>query len=85
MRREKVNRIESKGEDVSLEELSRLLDAVGLELVVREKSAALPSPLASSAAPLPQSARHLAPREFDEASFIDGSKVKILSWDKVPR
>ena len=27
LRREKVNRIESKAEDVSLEELSRLLDA----------------------------------------------------------
>ena len=76
MRREKVNRIESKAEDVSLEELSRLLDAVGLELVVREKG---------EAAALPKSARHLAPLEFDKAAFIDGSKAKILSWGKVPR
>ena len=85
MRREKVNRIESKAEDVSLEELSRLLDAVGLELVVREKGEALSSSSASSAASLSQSVRHLAPREFDKASFIDGSKAKILSWGKVPR
>jgi len=84
LRREKVNRIESKAEDVSLEELCRLLDAVGLELVVREKGEVLSSP-ASSAASLPQSARHLAPREFDKASFIDGAKAKILSWGKVPR
>jgi len=75
LRREKVNRIESKAEDVSLEELSRLLDAVGLVLVVQEKSAA----------PLSHAARQLAPREFDKASFIDGSKAKILSWGKVPR
>jgi transcriptional regulator with XRE-family HTH domain len=75
LRREKVNRVESKGEDVSVEELSRLLDAVGLALVVQEKSAA----------PLPQAARQLVPREFDKAAFIDGSKVKILDWGKVPK
>ena len=85
LRREKVNRIESKAEDVSLEELCRLLDAVGMELVVREKGEALSSSPASSVASLPQSARHLAPREFDEASFIDGSRAKILSWGEVPR
>jgi len=76
LRREKVNRVESKAEDVSLEEMSRLLDAVGLELVVREKG---------EAAARPQSARHLAPREFHKASFIDGAKAKILNWGKIPR
>ena len=75
MRREKVNRVESRGEDISIEEMSRLLDAVGLELVVREKSAA----------PLPHAAPQLAVRKFHKASFIDGSKAKILSWGKVPR
>ena len=85
LRREKVNRIESKQEDAGIEELSRLLDAVGLELVVREKGEALSSSPASSAASLPQSVRHSAPREFDKASFVDGSKAKILSWGKVPR
>lgn len=77
LRREKVNRVESKGEDISFEEMSRLLDAVGLVLVVQEKGAA-PSPL-------PSEARQLVPREFDEASFFDGSKARILNWGKVPR
>ena len=82
MRREKVNRIESKGEDASFEEISRLLDAVGLVLLVQEKNAA---PAPSSAPPLSHSSRPLAPRPVEEASFIDGSKSKILSWGEVPR
>ena len=85
LRREKVNRVESKGEDVSLEELSRLLDAVGLVLVVQEKGKALSPSSALPAASLSHAARQLPPREFDKASFIDGSKARILSWGKVPR
>ena len=85
LRREKVNRVESKGEDISFEEMSRLLDAVGLELVVREKGEALSPSSALSAASLSHAARQLVPQEFDKASFIDGSKAKILSWGKVPR
>lgn len=84
MRREKVNRVESKGENISFEEMSRLLDAVGLVLVVHEKDKALAVSPALSAA-LPDDARHWVPREFDKASFIDGSKAKVLSWGKVPR
>jgi len=88
LRREKLNRIESKGENIGLDELCRVLDAVGLELHVREKK-----PLASRPAgqisrgcqsPSP-SARRLKPKDFRKASFIDGSKAKILSWGKVPR
>ena len=82
LRREKVNRVESKGDDISVEEMSRLLDAVGLELMVQEKRAA---PAQSSALALSHSARLLAPRPVEEASFIDGSRAKILSWGKVPR
>lgn len=85
MRREKVNRVESKAEDISIEELSRLLDAVGLELAVREKGESPSSSPVPSAASLSLAVRRLAPREFDKASFIDGSKAKILSWGKVPR
>ena len=85
LRREKINRVESKGEDVSLEDLSRLLDAVGLELVVREKGASPPQSYAQSAPSLSHAARQMLPREFDKASFIDGSKAKILNWGKVPR
>lgn len=71
LRREKLNRIESKEQNIGVDELSRLLDVVGLELYVREKSAL--------------SVRQLAPQEFQRASFIDGSKAKVVSWGKIPR
>lgn len=82
LRREKVSRVESKGEGIGFDELCRLLDAVGLELAVREKgveSSALPAASPSNAV------RSLPPQEFRRASFIDGSKAKILSWGKLPR
>ena len=65
--------------------MSRLLDAVGLVLVVHEKDKVLAMSPALPAASSNNDARHLAPREFDKASFIDGSKAKILNWGKVPR
>jgi transcriptional regulator with XRE-family HTH domain len=82
LRREKVNRVESKQEDISLEEMSRLLDAVGLVLVAQRKEDAIPSspPIASD----PPGARRLVPQEFDKAAFIDGSRARILNWGKVP-
>ncbi len=83
LRREKVNRVESKQEDISFAEMSRLLDAVGLVLVAQKKGEAMPSSL--PAAPDSNEARGLVPQEFDKASFIDGSKVKVLNWGKVPR
>lgn len=76
LRREKLNRIESKGEDIGLDDLCRLLDAAGLELDVREKAKA-----PSSA----RAARPRAPQDFRKASFIDGSRAKILDWGKLPR
>lgn len=76
LRREKLNRVESRHEDISLEEISRLLDAVGLALVVQKKEEAI----ASSAPPAPG----LVPQAFDKAAFIDGSKARILDWGKVP-
>jgi len=85
LRREKVNRVESRAEDISFEELCRLLDAVGLVLDVHEKGAARPPSSAVSAASLSHAARRFAPREFDKAFFVDGAKAKILSWGKVPR
>lgn len=86
LRREKVNRVESKGEDISFEEMSRLLDAVGLVLAVHEKGEVLSSSSSAlSVAPLPHDVRRLMPLEFNKASFIDGSKAKILNWGKVPR
>lgn len=85
LRREKVNRLENKGEDVGLEELSRLLDAVGLELAVCEKGKAPPSLFARVEGPGSLSARRLKPRNFRKASFIDGSRARIRSWGKLPR
>ena len=79
LRREKVNRVESKGEDISLEELIRLLDAVGLELAIREKSQ-VPPALSNSGA-----VRHLVPRSFEKAGLVDGSKVNVLRWGKIPK
>lgn len=82
MRREKVNRIESKGEDVSFEEMWRLLDAVGLELAIREKGEMF---LPGSAAPAKLLGEgRVEPQQFSgEASFVDGSRAKILNWGKL--
>ena len=91
LRREKINRVESKGEDVGVSELCRLLDAVGLELCVSPKgeaeSSSLPSasPRARRESPSSRFAVKQVPQEFHKASFIDGSKAKILNWGKVPR
>jgi transcriptional regulator with XRE-family HTH domain len=82
LRREKVNRVESKQEDIGLEDVSRLLDALGLVLVVQRKEEAMPPNL--PVAPLPQEPGRLVPQAFDKAAFIDGSKARILSWGKVP-
>lgn len=76
LRREKVNRLESKGEDISLEELVRLLDAIGLQLTVRAKQAAEP-------AGRPE--RQPVPKDFRSAAFIDGARARIVSWGKVPK
>jgi hypothetical protein len=82
LRREKISRLESKGESIGFDELCRLLDAVGLELAVRAKGKQSPS--APSSASLSNAVRRLPPQEFRKASFIDGSKAKILSWGKLP-
>ena len=84
LRRERINRLENRGEDVGLDELGRLLDALGLELRVGEKR----EPAEASAAEYrlkSRSARSLAPRRFREVSFLDGSKAKIVRWGKLPR
>lgn len=91
LRREKVNRLESKGEDIGIDVLCRLCDAVGLELHVSIKGAAdspAVRPVAASARPdsrSPYPEHDLAPEEFNKAAFIDGAKAKILNWGKVPR
>ena len=79
LRREKVNRVESKQEDIGLEDVSRLLDALGLVLAVQRKDHAIAPGLPAAAAP-----PRLVPPAFDKAAFIDGSKARILNWGKVP-
>jgi transcriptional regulator with XRE-family HTH domain len=79
LRREKVNRVESRQEDIGLEDALRLLDAVGLVLVVQRKDDALQPDRPSA----PES-RGLVPQAFDKAAFIDGAKARILNWGKVP-
>jgi len=90
LRREKVNRLESKYEDIGLDELCRLLDAVGLELSVSDKRVA--SSARGSArqrqqlsVPASKQSHNLMPGDFEKAAFIDGAKAKILDWGKVPR
>ncbi len=85
LRREKVNRLESRGEDASVEEVSRLLDALGLELVVREKEEAPPAPLVPRDGPDSPDGQRLKARPFRKASFIRGSKARIRNWGKLPR
>jgi transcriptional regulator with XRE-family HTH domain len=85
LRREKLNRIENKAEDVGIEELSRLLEALGLELYVREKSAAEAGDASPPSRQVASSSeRRLPPQDFRKAALIDGAKAKIVSWGRVP-
>ena len=83
LRREKLNRIESREQNIGIDELCRLLDVVGLELYVREKGRA--GKQGEYQSPSARPVHQPAPREFHKASFIDGSKAKIVSWGKIPR
>jgi len=89
MRREKVNRIESKYEDIGLDELCRLLDAVGLEISVSDKGASSAKGRARKhhqlSVPPAEQSHNLKPGNFEKAAFIDGAKAKVLDWGKVPR
>ena len=83
LRREKLNRIESREQNIGFDELCRLFDVLGLELYVREKGRG--SEQGEYQSPSARSVHQLAPQEFHKASFIDGSKAKIVSWGKIPR
>ena len=85
LRREKLNRIESRGQNIGVDELLRLLDAVGLELCVRESGGAGSFEQGESQPRAAPPVRRLKPQEFHEASLIDASRAKILSWGKVPK
>lgn len=85
LRREKINRIESQREDMSLIDLGRLLDAVGLTLVVTAKDgAAAPAGVLPSQIPQASNNHKLKPKRLSKATIADGAKAVIVSWGKVP-
>lgn len=84
LRREKINRVESRHEDVSLSDLSKILDALDLKLVIAAKGqAGGDSGAAEKAGDWPAGNHLLKPLRMAEASFIDGARAKILKWGKV--
>ena len=85
LRREKINRVESRREDISLSDLGRLLDAVGLKLIVAAKDSDEPLAGALPVESLPSSNNHkLKPKRLSKAAIADGAKAVIVSWGKVP-
>ena len=90
LRREKVNRVESRREDISLADLGKLLDAVGLTLAVTAKDGSEPladavaSQRSGKAAAL-QKNHKLKPKPMAEAAFINGARAKIVNRGMVPR
>jgi transcriptional regulator with XRE-family HTH domain len=87
LRREKINRFESKGEDISFNDLCKVLDALGYEIIAApkhgKKESADDGKWRSSY--IPPAEQNLAPRSFKEAGLIDGSKARVINWGKVPR
>jgi transcriptional regulator with XRE-family HTH domain len=86
VRREKINRVESRHEDVSLSDLARILDALDLKLMVAPKGDEGNAPGLAPAVPAgkwPSGNHALKPAPMAEASFIDGARAKVLKWGKV--
>lgn len=87
LRREKVNRFESKGEDISFSDLCKVLDALGYEIVAAPKHGNK-EPIEHvewRSSYIPPSEQNLVPQSFKQASLIDGSKARVIKWGKVPR
>ena len=83
LRREKVNRFESGMEDIFLSDLARLLRVLGLELRAAEYN---PSSSGDDVAvgPMSDRQRQLVPAQLEEAAVLDGSKIKVIDWGRVP-
>ena len=80
LRREKINRLESRHENVSLSDLVKILDALDLKLVVAAKGqAGDEGGAAENAGDWPSGNHVLKPMPMADASFIDGAKAKILN------
>lgn len=78
LRREKVNRFESGMEDIFLSDLARLLRVLGLELRAAEPD------LSGSGDAKSGGQRQLAPVPIGDGAILDGSKVKVLDWGRIP-
>ena len=89
LRREKINRLESRREDIRMSDLDRLLDAVGLKLVIaaknsNEDSNAAPSVVLPLSNPPLSNNHQTKPKRLAKAAIADGARAKIISWGKVP-
>ena len=82
LRREKVNRIESQRADVGLDELCRLLDVLGLQMSIDKKLADMRMVQRDVAKP---DSHGLMPQDFAKASFVDGSRTRVVDWGKAPK
>lgn len=82
LRREKVNRFESGTEDIFLSDLARLLRVLGLELRAAEPS--LKSGVAMTGQRISGKQRPLAPARIEEGAILDGSRIKVIDWGRVP-
>ena len=84
LRREKINRVESRYEDLSVSDLVKILDVLDLKLVIAAKEAHDEDARAVSKADDWPSGNHvLQPARMPDASFVDGAKAKILKWGNV--
>ena len=82
LRREKLNRIESQRADIGLDELYRLFDVLGLRISVDKKPAAKENVQNQVAKP---NSHGLMPNDFEKASFVDGSRARVVDWGKAPK
>ena len=79
--REKVNRVENRREDMSFEHFCRLVDAVGMQIVVVPKNAqVLVDGRELSPKPAEPNNHVLPALPLEQAGVIDGSKAKVVRW-----
>lgn len=83
LRREKVNRFESGMEDIFLSDLARLLRVLGLELRAVEHGQAS-SGVGMAVERISDKQRQLVPAQLEEAAVLDGSKIKVIDWGRIP-
>lgn len=82
LRREKISGIECQRVDMSLDELNRLLDALGLRIVVEKHEVIART---DGGEPKKPNSHGQRPELFEMASFIDGSRAKVIDWGKTPK